>query len=124
MDDCSLPAVTIPTRVAFSPDGTLLATSGDDGVRLWEIATEHEREFFPDAKHGRISFSPRGATLAMCSEPGTIVVRDVSMGTQRAEIKGAAGELKVLAFSPDVSRHPPPTLNHGIASQVRHFPPR
>jgi len=55
-------------EVRFSADGTLLATAGDtDGtVKLWEVATGHERATLKIGGHiGRLAFTPEGSVLAV-----------------------------------------------------------
>jgi WD40 repeat protein len=67
--------------VAFSRDGRVLATSGNDGaVRLWDIATQRQlAEMRHQARAGQLAFSPDGATLATTwSEARLIKLWDVS----------------------------------------------
>ena len=60
--------------VTFSPDGTLLATTGSDGTaRLWDVATQRQigpsmtppKGIGPGASVRPVAFSPDGDTLAI-----------------------------------------------------------
>ena len=52
-------------RAAFSPDGRLAATSGDDGlVRLWDWRRARVLETWRSGNGSAIAFSPGGGELA------------------------------------------------------------
>lgn len=66
--------------LAFSPDGRVLATGGQDTrIKLWDTATGQEQASLPSASHVTdMTFSPDGRTLASIGENGSVSLWDVS----------------------------------------------
>jgi WD40 repeat protein len=91
--------------VAFSLNGRILATGGDDKtVRLWDARKHRLLATLPghtDRVHAA-AFSPDGHTLATTgSQDKTVRLWDVPRRTQLATLTGHSGAAVSVAFSPD-----------------------
>src|SRR5260370_35210490 len=106
--------------IAFSPDGTLLAT-GDANltVKLWNVATGKEKATLIKAtmpkvlKEGNstvsrdtegfssLAFSPDGELLAAVSNKAMLRVWEVASGKERAACRPHNAGVSGVAFSPD-----------------------
>lgn len=77
-------------EVAFGPDGTVLATTGDDGaLRLWDPTTGRRLHEFASAAASEVwgpTFSGDGRRVAACFGQASVRVYDVSSGAEVADL--------------------------------------
>ena len=91
--------------VAFSPNGTILASDGYDGspIYLWDAATGAHKRTFNGHKNKRVnclSFSPDGTILASGGYDDTIHLWDVNTGRHTRTIE-TYDPVRSVSFSPD-----------------------
>lgn len=74
-------------QMAFSPDGSRLATWGADGLQLWDVHSGREvGRWRPDARPDQVlvaAFSADGRRMTLATQHGSLVVFDAATGTQR-----------------------------------------
>ncbi|HEX5132178.1 MAG TPA: WD40 repeat domain-containing protein [Candidatus Krumholzibacteria bacterium] len=90
------------TRVAFTPDGTMFATSSlDSTCGLWRTDSgDSVRRWGPlPAGAESIAIHPAGTMVAAGLSDGTVLVWDIASGQEKARLAGAGWAM--VAFSPD-----------------------
>src|SRR5262249_33096701 len=97
--------------VAFSPDGTMVATAHENSTYeasfwLWEAATlTRLRPLLPNKGSGggidSLAFSPNGQVLAASGADQMVTLLGVSSGRELARLAGHAAWVVSLAFAPD-----------------------
>jgi WD40 repeat protein len=88
--------------LAFSPDGTLLASGSiDKTVRLLRMDGGVSEILPQNMKVHYLAFSPDGQTLAVGAPRGLVRMWDLHTWTNRGNLKGLTPLLHALAFSPD-----------------------
>jgi WD40 repeat protein len=94
------------TKVAWSPDGQLLASGAADGsVRLRDAATGAERSTL-QAHKGRVyglGFSPDGSRLATAGADGVVGVWDPRTGGRLGAWKSEGGAIYALDWAPVIA---------------------
>ncbi len=99
----------IARAIAFSPNGTLLASTGpkdNNTIRLWDVDSEEIVQLLPGQRDNvesdvvTLSFSPDGTLLASTATNGTIELYNLETSSVQHTLMGAGR----VAFSSD-SRH-------------------
>ncbi len=97
-----LPHSTSVEDVAFSPDGSMLASIASDGVvSLWDFSSSTLARSFPSQSGtgGIVRFSPDGKVIASAGSGGSLQVWDASAGREVASVSPGCAVADV-AFSP------------------------
>jgi tetratricopeptide (TPR) repeat protein len=90
-------------RMAFSPDGTLLATGTKARTVLWDTASGQRQRTLqgPTSPVTCLAFSPDSKKLVTASEDGAVSLWRVPTGEQLLSLKGYQQPVTSVAFSPD-----------------------
>jgi small GTP-binding protein len=90
-------------RLAWSPDGTILATpSRDYSVRLWNAETGELLYSINEHSHVNcVAWSPDGRRLAIGADNNTIQIWDINNNYEILKMKGVFGNVWCLSWSPD-----------------------
>ena len=89
------------TAVAIAPDGTWLASGGNDGwVRIWDVASSQQRAALP-GRGGpeRVAIAPNGTWLASVGEDGSVRIWDLTTNGISALMR-VDSQLQDCAWSP------------------------
>ncbi|MCG9131885.1 hypothetical protein J5I95_09415 [Candidatus Poribacteria bacterium] len=91
------------SALAFSQEGTLLASGTHGEIRLWDVISQRERLTFNryTNKVLELTFLENGKTLASVDKDGTLRLWETTTGELRTTFAKLIEKPKVLAFSPN-----------------------
>jgi WD40 repeat protein len=92
------------SRLAFSPDGDLLAAGIPNNASVWVVATgarAYTLNTGPGGTRDILTFSPDGQYILTAGEPADAGVWDAKTGAPVNTLPGVGGDTVSAAFSPD-----------------------
>jgi WD40 repeat protein len=94
-------------HIAWSANGTQVATAGDDDtLRTWDAVAGQEK--FVMSGHREVivavEFSGDGQRLLSGDARGTIKLWDVATGVETLTLRGSIGQMAAAGWSPDGKR--------------------
>lgn len=97
-----------PKCAVFSPDGKVLASTGDDFTFIWDLETKKITRTLKTKETGSrcyaAAFSPDGSNLVTAnSDRDALVLWDPKTGNVMASVSGHKGRATCVAFSPNGS---------------------
>jgi class 3 adenylate cyclase/GTPase SAR1 family protein len=90
-------------RIAWSPDGRMLASPSEDNtIRLWDAETGECRRTLEGHTEGvkSVAFDPAGRTLASGSKDQTVKLWEAASGRLLRTLEGQTGTVFSVAFDP------------------------
>lgn len=86
-------------ELAWSPDGALLASSSDDEVEIWDVATRRVVSMSrADSRVTAIAWDDASAQIAVGTRSGSLTVLDARRGGPLALLDGHAGGIASLSW--------------------------
>jgi len=110
--------VSYPTRLAFSPDGTVLAAAVMDlGVVSWEVSSGRVLASIPGMPVNRLTLSPNGDRIATEID-GRLHVWDSAARSLRDYPRASFRPMDTIVFSPDGAKVAAGYHNDAIAIAI------
>ena len=93
----------IVVLVAWSPDGSKIASQSSGGVKIWDVESGKVRRTL-EGNFNTITWSPDGTKIASGSVDKTVKIWNVESGEVRRTFEGHSNSIHSVAWSPDGSK--------------------